>query len=172
MKSREHLGVVGGGLMGLTLALRLAQRGFRVTLLEAADHVGGLADAWQLGDITWDRHYHVTLLSDSYTRGILSELRLDDQMRWVRTRTGFLVDGELHSLSSAWDFLRFPPLGFADKLRLGWTIWHASRCRDWRSLEQIPIDDWLIRHSGRRTFERIWLPLLKAKLGDAWQRTS
>src|SRR5262249_9766562 len=26
--------------------------------------------------------------------------------------------------------------------------------------------------SGRRTVERIWLPLLKAKLGDAWQRTS
>src|SRR5206468_3631704 len=32
--------------------------------------------------------------------------------------------------------------------------------------------DWLRRHSGRRTLERIWLPLLKAKLGDAWQRTS
>ena len=46
MDSREHFGVVGGGLLGLTLALRLSQRGYRVTLLEAAPHVGGLADAW------------------------------------------------------------------------------------------------------------------------------
>ena len=169
---REHFGVVGGGLLGLTLALRLAQRGYRVTLLESADHLGGLADAWQLGDVTWDRHYHVTLLSDSHLRGILRELGLDDQMQWVKTRTGFLVDGQLHSLSNIWDFLRFPPLGLIDKLRLGWTIWHASRRRDWHELEKIPVADWLTRHSGRRTFERIWLPLLKAKLGDAWQRTS
>ena len=153
-------------MLGLTLALRLAQRGYRVTLLEAADHLGGLADAWQLGDVTWDRHYHVTLLSDSHLRGLLRELGLDDEMHWVQTRTGFLVDGRLHSLSNTLEFLRFPPLGLIDKLRLGWTILHASRVRDWRTLEQIPVADWLVRHSGRRTFEQIWLPLLKAKLGE------
>ena len=49
----SHFGIVGGGILGLTLALRLAQRHQRVTLLEAADHVGGLADAWTLGDVTW-----------------------------------------------------------------------------------------------------------------------
>jgi protoporphyrinogen oxidase len=143
-----------------------------VTILEAADHVGGLADAWQIGDITWDRHYHVTLLSDQHLRGILKELGLDEQMCWVKTKTGFLVDGQLHSFSSIWDFLRFPPLGLIDKLRLAWTIWHASRIDNWETLEQQSVGDWLVRHSGRRTFERIWRPLLKAKLGDAWQRTS
>src|SRR5438045_9299574 len=81
-ESGEHVGIVGGGLLGLTLALRLAQRGKRVTILEAADHVGGLADAWQIGDIKWDRHYHVTLLSDRHLRGILKELGLDEQMCW------------------------------------------------------------------------------------------
>lgn len=167
-----HFGVVGGGLMGLTLALRLAQRGHRVTLLEAADHLGGLADSWQLDDIVWDRHYHVTLLSDSHLRAVLGELGLDDDMQWVSTRTGFLVNGQLYSLSNSWEFLRFPPLGWLDKFRLGWTIWQASRRRDWQRLEQIPVADWLTRHSGRRTYDRIWLPLLKAKLGDAWQRTS
>src|SRR5947208_2646875 len=171
-ESREHFGIVGGGLLGLTLALRLAQRGKRVTVLEAADHVGGLADAWQIGDLTWDRHYHVTLLSDQHLRSILTELGLDEQMCWVKTKTGFLVDGQLHSFSSVWDFLRFPPLGLIDKLRLAWTIWHASRIDNWQALEQQPVGDWLVKHAGRKTFERIWLPLLKAKLGDAWQRTS
>src|SRR6185503_20982826 len=103
MDAREHFGIVGGGMLGLTLALRLAQRGYRVTVLEAADHLGGLADAWRLGDITWDRHYHVTLLSDSYLRTILKELDLDEQMQWSQTRTGFLVDGQLVSLSNAWE---------------------------------------------------------------------
>lgn len=172
METREHFGIVGGGLLGLTLALRLAEGGKRVTVLEAADHLGGLADAWQLGDVTWDRHYHVTLLSDQHLRGLLRALNLDDQMQWRKTRTGFLVEGKLYSLSSAWEFLQFPPLRLLDKLRLGWTIWHASRLTDWRKLEQIPVADWLRRHSGLRTLEKIWLPLLKAKLGNAWERTS
>ena len=171
-EARKQIGIVGGGLLGLTLALRLSQKGYRVTLLEAAEQLGGLADAWQIGDVKWDRHYHVTLLSDQYLRRILNELDLDDQMQWVTTRTGFLVDGQLYSMSNVREFLQFPPLSLIDKLRLGWTIWYAARVKDWRRLEQIPVGKWLARHSGRRTFEKIWLPLLKAKLGEAWERTS
>lgn len=168
----EKFAVVGGGLLGLTLALRLAQRGYTVTLLEAAEQVGGLTSTWHLGDVMWDRHYHVTLLSDIHLRGLLQELALDSAMVWKPTRTGFLVGGKRYSLSSTWEFLRFPPLGLVDKLRLGWTIFHGSRIRDWMPLERIPVADWLIRHSGRRTFERIWRPLLEAKLSGAWQRTN
>lgn len=159
-------------MLGMTLALRLAQRNFRVTLIEGQNQLGGLADAWKVGDITWDRHYHVTLLSDSKIRAILAELGLDQQMEWVTTKTGFFVDGVLHSLSSNWDFLKFPPLNLFDKARLAWTILYASRITDPKPLESISVSDWLIRHSGKRTFERIWLPLLKAKLGEAYRETS
>ena len=169
---REHWGVVGGGILGLTLAHRLAQRGKQVTLLEAADHLGGLADAWQLGDVTWDRHYHVTLLSDSHLRGVLRELGLEDDLRWVETKTGFYTDGRLHSMSNSWEFLRFPPLALADKLRLAFTIWYASKIKRWQPLESILVADWLRSISGRRTFEKIWLPLLRAKLGENYEKTS
>ena len=70
---KKRWAIVGGGILGMTLALRLAQQGKQVTLFEAAPSLGGLADAWQLGDITWDRHYHVTLLSDMALRKILEE---------------------------------------------------------------------------------------------------
>ncbi len=36
MRSQESWAVVGGGMLGLATAWRLAQRGVRVTLLEAA----------------------------------------------------------------------------------------------------------------------------------------
>ena len=169
---KQHWAVVGGGILGMTLAHRLAQQGFQVTLAEAQDHLGGLADAWQLGDVTWDRHYHVALLSDRYLRGLLGELELEKEIRWTETRTGFYVDGRLHSMSSTWEFLRFRPLRWIDKLRLGLTILRASRVRNWRPLDEIPVADWLRRWSGRRTLEKIWLPLLRAKLGEGYQRTS
>jgi protoporphyrinogen oxidase len=165
-------GVVGGGLLGMTLAHRLAQAGHRVTLFEAGDRLGGLASPWSLGDIVWDRHYHVTLLSDRHLRALLAELGLEAEMEWATTRTGFYVDGRLVSLSSSLDFLRFPPLGLLDKARLAATILHASRIRDGRELERIPVEQWLRRWSGDRTFERIWLPLLRSKLGESYRETS
>jgi protoporphyrinogen oxidase len=156
----------------MTLALRLAQNGQEVTLVERADHLGGLASAWSLGDVVWDRHYHVTLLSDSYTRSILAELGLEQEMRWVETKTGFYTDGRLHSMSSALEFLRFPPLGLISKARLAATILYASRIKDWRRLENIPVADWLRRWSGTKTFDKIWLPLLRSKLGESYKKTS
>jgi protoporphyrinogen oxidase len=154
-------------MLGLTLALRLARAGQQVTLVEAAPHVGGLASAWSLGDVVWDRHYHVTLLSDSHTRGILRDLGLEDELRWVETKTGYFADGRLSSVSDTIDFLRLPTLSPVDKLRLGLTILAGSRMRNWRRLEHEPVADWLTRWSGRGTYERFWLPLLRAKLGDS-----
>jgi protoporphyrinogen oxidase len=57
-------------------------------------------------------------------------------------------------------------------VRLGATIFYASRVKDWEKLETILVADWLKRWSGRRTCERIWLPLLRAKLGENYRKTS
>lgn len=164
--------VVGGGLLGMELARQLQAAGHAVTLIEAAPHLGGLADAWQLGDVTWDRHYHVILLSDARLRELIGTLGLTDELRWVETKTGFYTDGKLHSMSNAVEFLKFPPLGLLNKFRLAATILRASRIRDWKGLERVPVVDWLRRWSGRRTTEKIWLPLLRAKLGENYQHAS
>ena len=167
MSDPRRWAVVGGGMLGLTLAHRLAQAGQQVTLVEAAPHVGGLASAWSLGDVVWDRHYHVTLLSDSYTRGVLGDLGLEDELRWVETKTGYYADGRLSSVSDTIDFLRLPTLSPLDKVRLGATIVAGSHMTNWRRLEHEPVADWLTRWSGRGTYERFWLPLLRAKLGES-----
>lgn len=168
----ERWGVVGGGVLGLTLALRLSERGHKVTVIERADHLGGLAAAWQIGDITWDRHYHVTLATDDHLLALLGQLGLADEITWHHTRTGVYAEGALHSVSTPLELLRFPPLRLVDKLRLAGTLLYATRIRDWRRLEAIPVGTWLRRWSGRRTFDRFWRPLLESKLGQAYRETS
>lgn len=165
-------GIVGGGVLGSTLALDLAEAGHDVTLFEAAEDLGGLAAAWSLGDIVWDRHYHVTLASDRHTRALLARLGLEDDINWVETRTGTWVGGRLHSMSSTLDYIRYPELSILDKARLARTILSGNGTDDWRALEQIPVEEWLRNKSGDRVFEAFWLPLLKAKLGDAYRDTS
>src|SRR4029079_19361296 len=149
--SSQRWAVVGGGMLGLTMALRLRQAGHQVSVFEAASHWGGLASAWRLGDVVWDRFYHVTLLSDSRLRAVLGELGLDDDLEWTTTRTGFFTDGKLHSLSTSLDFLRFPPLNLVDKSRLAATILHASRIEDGRPLERIQIGEWVSRWWGKES---------------------
>ena len=164
--------VVGGGILGLTLADRLAESGHHVTVLEGATRVGGLAAPQSLGDFTWDRFYHVILESDSHLLGLLEMLGLRDRVRWGTTRTGFFTDGRCHSMSTSLEFLRFPPLGLVDKARLALTILRASRIRDGAELEKETVEAWLRRWSGARTFEKIWQPLLEAKLGVNWRKAS
>lgn len=177
MSDSASVAIIGGGMLGLTLAHRMAQQGRTVALYEAAPTIGGLASAWSLpvegeAPVVWDRHYHVTLLSDSHTRGILAELGLDDEIEWVKTRTGYYSDGRLSPVSNTIEFLRLPALNLIDKLRLGATIWYGSRVTDWRKLEQIDVETWLRQLSGGRAFRRFWLPQLRAKLGDAYTDTS
>lgn len=168
----QRYAIIGGGMLGMTLAHGMARGGQQVTLFEAAPQLGGLASAWRLGDVVWDRHYHVTLLSDTRLRSLLTDLDLEKEIDWVETKTGFFVDGRLHSMSNSWEFLRFPPLGLWDKFRLGATIFHASRIQDWQAMETTPVVDWLLRWSGKRVTERIWLPLLRAKLGENYRHAS
>lgn len=163
---RERWCIVGGGMLGLALAHKLASPQRAITVLEASDRFGGLADAWSVGPVTWDRHYHVTLMSDLHMRGLLDEIGLGGQMNWRTTKTDFYENGRFHPLNNAIDFLRFPPLGLIDKMRLAFTILYASRLRNGVALESVPVRDWLVKLSGRRTYERIWQPLLRAKLGD------
>ncbi|NLP10036.1 NAD(P)/FAD-dependent oxidoreductase [bacterium] len=173
MKSKvEHWGVVGGGILGMTLAHRLASQGRRVTLLEGSEQLGGLAGAWQLGPITWDRFYHVILLSDTHTRSLLAELDLVDEVEWVETRTGFYADGRLYSMSNLLEYLSFPPLRLHDKLRLGLTILYAAHLKNPKNLQKQRVADWLTKWSGRPVVDKIWLPLLRAKLGESYRDTS
>lgn len=171
-KFEQNIAIIGSGFLGLTLALRLAEQGNDVTVYESASEIGGLASVWQIGDLTWDKHYHVTLLSDSFTKKIVEEIGLADEFEWVETKTGFYTDGKLVSMSNTLEFLQFPPLDIVSKFRLGGTIFYASRVKDWKALEKISVEDWLTKLSGKRTFEKMWKPLLKAKLGEAYKETS
>jgi len=172
MAPPTHWGILGGGMLGLTLALRMAQGGQRVTLLEAAPELGGLTAGWSLGDVVWDRYYHVITLSDARLRALLAEIGLESEIRWGETRTSYFDGQGLSPLDNVFDYLRLPVIGMLDKARLAATILCASRRSNGRPLEAIPVADWLIRWSGRRTYERVWRPLLRAKLGSNHDKVS
>jgi protoporphyrinogen oxidase len=167
-----RIGIIGGGFMGMVLAYRLARRGHAVTVFERDTQVGGLATHHDYGPFVWDRFYHCILPSDTHLIRLLHDVGLGDRLRWTATLTGFYVDQRFHSVSTSLEFLRFPLVGLWGKIRLALTLLYSARIRDWRRLERITVEDWLVRACGRSTYEKLWKPLLLAKLGESYRRVS
>lgn len=165
MSAPLKFGIIGAGMLGLTLAYRLRKSGHDVTILDAAPEIGGQTSTWQLGPLTWDRHYHVISQDDSHLLALCAELGLEDKVRWSPTRTGFFARGKLYSLSNIIEFIKFPVISFWDKGRLALTLLRAASLKDLKPYENETSIRWLTRWSGKNTCEKLWSPLLQSKFG-------
>lgn len=159
-------------MLGLTLALRLAQRGNKVTVIESAPTLGGLTSSFNHEVIMWDRFYHVIEASDQHLLSLMDELGVSEDISWAVTRANFYDGDAFYPLNNVFDYLRLPVLGAVDKFRLALNILYGSLLKNGLALEQENVEDWLVRWSGRRTFETLWSPLLRAKLGDNFKHAS
>jgi protoporphyrinogen oxidase len=172
MSTKLSVAIIGGGITGLSAALRLAEGGHSVCVYEKQDHIGGLSDTYAWNETEWDRFYHVVLSTDLKLLELIDKLGLSSRLFWQETKSGFYGDGNLVSMSSIGDFLKFPFLSLWQKFRLGVGILSSTRLKDADRLDRIYVKEWLTKVFGRRVYERIWDPLLRSKLGDARNRTS
>lgn len=163
--------VVGGGLLGLATAYRLARENHEVVVYESGSRLGGLATDVEVDGVAVDRFYHCILNADADLLQLINEVGLTDQMRMTPVRAGFFTDGEVHSISSPVDLLRFRPLGVADRLRLVKALLACRRVKDWQALEEVDVESWLRQQSGDRVFDAVWRPLLSAKFDGYFRDT-
>jgi len=166
------IGILGGGITGLTAAFYLSRAGHQVTVLEGRSQVGGLATYFDFGPFQWDKFYHCILTSDGPLLQLIEDLGLKAEMRWTETKVGFYTGKGFYSMTTTMDFLRFPELSLWEKFRLGLGVLRASRIKDGKELEAIPIAEWLVKIFGRGNYEKMWAPLLKCKLGACREEAS
>lgn len=164
-----HVGIIGGGLMGVALAYYLTRVGEHVTLLEQSTDLGGLNSAIQFSDgLTVARYQHVILPTDHHLLDLCAELGLSDELVFSAAPMGFVQGGRLYAMTTLRDFLMFAPLSMTARLRLGRLILHARRTQDWQRLDRIRVKQWLIELGGQELFDRIWQPLLDAKFDGVY----
>lgn len=160
--------VLGAGALGLTAALRLAQAGHRVTIIEREALPGGLASGFEVERGMWlERFYHHLFRSDTRAISMVEELGLGDRLVWKQPVTATLVGGALHQLDSPASLLRFSPLPMADRIRMGAALAALKSMPNPRLLEGRTAAAWTQRWMGRRAYDVIWEPLLRGKFGDA-----
>jgi protoporphyrinogen oxidase len=161
--SRATVGIVGGGILGMTAALRLAQSGVKVALYERSTDLGGLVGSFDFDGRPVDRFYHVNLPTDDRVLGLAEELGLRDRFRFRPTKVGFYGDGRLFSMTSPKEFLTFPLLRSWERARLAAFVARCQLISDHDKLDQTPLLEWLTKLCGRGVVERLWKPLLDSK---------
>lgn len=157
------IGIIGGGIMGITLAYRLSQQGYDVTIYERGNSLGGLAKYFDYDGVRIDRFYHTILSSDLSMHGLIEESGVTDKLHFVETKQAFYDNGKLYPFNTPLELMTYPPLSIFQRFRLGLQILYAQLESDWKKMDVVPVEDWLTKVSGRAVFEKVWKPLLRAK---------
>ncbi|MFD5068251.1 hydroxysqualene dehydroxylase HpnE [Streptomyces sp. NPDC058369] len=169
----SHAVVVGGGLAGVTAALRLADAGLDVTLLEGRPRLGGLAFSFRRGGLTVDNGQHVYLRCCTAYRWFLDRVdsarlaplqnRLDVPVLDVGQPSGPRL-GRLRRnalpvpLHLAAGLAGYPHLSLAERAGVARAALALGRLDpDDPALDAEDFGSWLARHGqSPRTIEALW----------------
>ena len=158
--------IVGGGVAGLTAAYRLLQAGHEVTVLEAAPELGGLVRTFDAGGEPLECFYHHIFTTDTDLIDLVNELGLGERLVWHDSTVGFFHGGKIWPFVTPLDLLRFKPLPFIDRIRLGLTGLYLRRQKNWAGYEKVTAWEWIRRYAGQRVLDVVWGPLLRGKFAD------
>lgn len=167
-KPQKHpVVVIGGGFTALAAAYELARSGIPVRVLEKEEELGGLAGSFEFSGGRLEKFYHHWFNSDKYIIQLIEELGARSQLLYSTTKTGMYWSNKFYKLSTPLDVLCFNPLSFWNRLRLGRLSLYARRIKNWKLLESLTAQEWLLKQCGPEVYRVVWEPLLRGKFG-AW----
>ncbi len=171
---KQRIDIIGGGASGLACAYELSclDLSLDIHVWEAQAKLGGLAGSFDTLDFQVEKFYHHIFKRDTAIQQLISEMGLQEDLIWRPAATGSYYASQSYRLSSPLDVLRFYPLPFWDRLRMGFLVLHARTVRDWRQLDDTSVKDYLLRMAGKRVYEVVWEPLLKGKFGPYAEQVS
>ena len=103
----RHVIIVGAGFAGLSAAYELRTRGYRVTVLERDDHIGGPAGSFQIEGRRLEKFYHHWFNNDVHAMQPIQDLGAQDRLLFRSTRTRVYYADTILQLSTPRDLLNF-----------------------------------------------------------------
>jgi protoporphyrinogen oxidase len=167
-----RIGIIGGGIAGLTAAYKLAKKGHSVAVFEKEADLGGQAGTFPIERTRLERFYHHLFTSDRHIIQLINELGLSPRMHWIDSQVGLFHGGKVYDFVTPLDLLRFTPLSLPNRLWAGLISLYLQRQTDWRKYEGVTAKAWLERYAGKSVYDAIWGPILRSKFGDSYDEVS
>lgn len=176
------IGIIGGGLAGLSAACALSEAGYKVTLFESRSYLGGRASSYEhpgTGEVV-DNCQHVLLGCCTNLLDLYHRLGVEDKVRWYKRitfiepggRSSFIEASALPApFHTALSFLRYKLLSPGDKLGIARALLGL--------LAGVPEDSgedflsWLRRKGQTQAaIDRFWAPVLISSLNEDLDKSS
>lgn len=167
-----RIGIIGAGIAGLTAALKLSNEGHEIILYEGAPFLGGQASTFDVGGGRLEKGYHHLFTSDTDIIDLINELGLESQLAWISSSVGIFYGGKIYDFVTPVDLLKFTPLSFIDRLRLGLVTLYLRRFKNWKSLENYTAAEWIRKFAGSKVYDVVWGPLLRGKFGSHYDKVA
>lgn len=194
------LGIIGGGVLGLTLALRRVQAGDDVIIFEKGREAGGLAASFPVSERPdspyLEKFYHHIFQTDKDIIRLIDELGLTEQLEWKIKPTSTFRGGKIYRMDSALGdvknpalqklvrplignpldtalaIMRFKPVSFIGRLRFGLAGAYMKFESKYQRLEKFTAAGWARKWMGKPAYEAILKPLLTSKFGEKYEQIS
>ncbi len=170
-----RIAIIGAGFGGMAAAYDLKNAGHEVIIYESANYVGGLASGFKEPYWEWsvEKFYHHWFQSDNEMLGLIKELGWADKVLFPRPLTVMYHNGKFYPFDSILGALLFPGLGFGlDKIRFGFVGLYLRLTNNWKALEKVTADSWMMKWAGKNVYEKMWKPLLVGKFGPYYDQVN
>lgn len=163
--AKKTVGIVGAGYTGLAAGYYLQKRGFDVTIFEASSDLGGLAGSFGLQKTFLEKYYHHMFKTDRELLEIIAEVGLKNDIVWQNPKSATYYDGKIYDFRGPIDLLKFKPLSFFDRVKLGAHIAGTALTKKWQHLDKITAKSWVEKKTSKKVYEVMWKPLMDSKFG-------
>lgn len=181
----KHIIIIGGGLAGLSAGVLLADKGYKITLLEASPKLGGRAYSFfdQNSNLTIDNGQHLLMGCYRYTLKFISVLGTQDKLDVIKGLTIPFVDsdGKVYTLQTGYTgypfnlttaLLKFEYLSLSERTSLIKLI-ARLKVTDTSKLNNLSVYDWLLKNGqSEKTIRSVWEILTVGTLNTSMEKAS
>lgn len=167
-----NIAIIGGGMTGITAALKLSKKGHMVSIYEKDSYLGGLASSLKAGNENLDKFYHHIFTNDNDILSLIEKIGLTNSLKWYEPKNAIYLDNTIYPFTSPLDLLRFNAISFVSRVRIGLLILTSKFIKDYTPFESITAQEWIENRSGRDAYEKVWKPLIKSKFDIDSDRVS
>ena len=149
--------ILGGGLAGLAAADKLSDYGFDVTILEAANFLGGLASSFSIDNEEIPRFNHHIVRSNTTTLKYLERYNLMGNNTWKKIKMAIAVNSKLYNINTPLGLLNFDFLSFKGRIKLGmFGLYLIYKMNPDNIPDDMDAEGWLLKYAGKEVTEKIW----------------
>jgi len=161
------IGIIGGGLTGLTIGYRLSQGNHDITIFEKENKLGGLAASFKNQHWSWplEDFFHHFFTNDLAVRELIKDLDLTSKLFYSQSKASIFKNGQIHQFDSPLSILNSSLFSPKQKAQIGLATAYLKTTNDWQKLEKTTAQTWLKRNYGLETYRLLWKPLLNGKFG-------